>query len=321
MKKTITSLMLALTVITANAQTQVTDFETFTLTANSFYKDTNSVPFQSAGALFRYQWTKGNFPYWSGGLSYTNKTDTTNGDYNNVYNCRAYKGYNNSSKYATGQDRATIVLKAPFDRVDGFYITNTNYAYKSMKLGDAFAKKFGGTSGNDPDFFKITAKGYFNGTMKPDSAVYFLADYRFANNSLDYIVQSWQWVNTSNLGQVDSIRFFMYSSDVGQFGINTPLFFSMDNLTITDAFVGIPENALSANVHLSPNPFYSLLNIETHNEKNIQFQLFNMMGKELLNENLESGKNQIDLSYLQSGVYFAEIKSENFKVVKKIIKN
>ncbi|MCW3075710.1 MAG: hypothetical protein JWO32_319 [Bacteroidetes bacterium] len=321
MKKIIASLMLALTAITSDAQTQVTDFESFTLTPNSFYKDTNSVPFQSAGSLFRHQWTNGSFAYWSGGFSYTNKTDTTNGNYNNIYNCRAYKGYNNSAKYATGQDRATLVLKAPYDRVDGFYITNTNYAYKSMKFGDSFAKKFGGTSGNDPDFFKITAKGYLNGAMKPDSAVYYLADYRFTSNSLDYILESWQWFNTSSLGQVDSIRFFMNSSDVGQFGINTPLFFSMDNLTVTDAFVGIPENNLYTNIHLFPNPFTTLLNIETDEAENIQFQLFDVFGKELIKENLESGKKQINLSFLQSGVYFAEIKSENFKVVKKIIKN
>ena len=54
-----------------------------------------------------------------------------------------------------------------------------------------FAKKFGGTTGNDPDFFKVTVKGYKGGVLTTDSVPFYLADFRFANNALDYIVDSW----------------------------------------------------------------------------------------------------------------------------------
>jgi hypothetical protein len=38
--------------------------------------------------------------------------------------------------------------------VTGAYFTNTTYAALSMLSGDSFAKKFGGASGDDPDWFK-----------------------------------------------------------------------------------------------------------------------------------------------------------------------
>lgn len=320
MKKTITTLMLAHFTLAGNSQSLITDFETFTLTTNSFYKDTNSVPFQTQGVLFRHEWANGQFPYWSGGFSYTNKNDTTNGNFMNLYNCRAGKGYNNSEKYATGQNNATMVLKAPYDKLDGFYITNTTYAYKSMKNGDQFAKKFGGTTGNDPDWFKVTAKGYFAGALKTDSAVFYLADFRFANNSADYIVQNWQWFNTSNLGEVDSVKFFMYSSDTTGGYINTPAFFSLDEVTISDAYVGLEENNFVNNLRVSPNPFSSLLNINSES-KISSVRIMDVTGKTVYFEEKNDLTKQIDLQFLQAGIYFAEIRSNNYTVVKKIVKD
>ncbi|MBA3665608.1 MAG: DUF4465 domain-containing protein [Bacteroidetes bacterium] len=321
MKKTITTLTLALFALTGNTQTQVTGFESYTLAPNSFYKDTNSVPFQSTTAIFRHEWTNGQFAYWSGGFSYTNKNDTTNGNFNNVYNCRAFKGYNNSAKYATGQDHGIIAMKAPYDKVDGFYITNTNYAYKSMKFGDSFAKKFGGATGNDPDWFKITLKGFLNGAMKSDSATFYLADYRFANNSSDYIVENWQWFNTAILGEVDSVKVFMYSSDVGQFGINTPLFFSMDDLTISNAYVGIAENTNTLDIQLYPNPTNGVVFFQNQTNQTMTITVTDISGKIIARETSASVQKNIDLSALDNGIYFAEISIGQSKVTKKLIKN
>lgn len=317
MKKTITFLMLVCATFNFKAQSQITTFESFTLAPNSFYKDTNSVPFQTGSVLFRYKWDKP-FAYWSGGFSYTNINDTANGNFSNLYNARAGKGYNNSTKYATGQNNAVMVLKAPYDKLDGFYITNTTYAYKSMKNGDQFAKKFGGTTGNDPDFFKVTAKGYFNGTVKADSAVFYLADYRFATNTQDYIVQNWQWFNTSALGQVDSVKLIMYSSDNGQFGINTPTFFSIDDVTVSDAFVGVSENSLAVNLSVYPNPFTSRLIFKTI--ENINVTVSDISGKVIAEVQLMDENKELDLSFLEAGVYFAEIKCGNLSVTKKLIK-
>jgi hypothetical protein len=60
---------------------------------------------------------------------------------------------------------------------------------------------------------------------------FYLADYRFGDNSQDYIVSDWTYVDFSVLGVADEIRFDFASSDSGMFGINTPQYFAMDNLT------------------------------------------------------------------------------------------
>ena len=44
--------------------------------------------------------------------------------------------------------------------VRGVDVTNTAWARTSMLEGDQFAKKFGGATGDDPDWFMVTFTGY-----------------------------------------------------------------------------------------------------------------------------------------------------------------
>ena len=75
---------------------------------------------------------------------------------------------------------------------------------------------------------------------------FYLADFRFADNSQDYIVNDWRYVDFSPLGSVDEIRFSMSSSDNDAFGPLTPTYFAMDN------FLAVPEpSSLAAS--LSPD--------------------------------------------------------------------
>src|SRR5690606_16841503 len=109
-------------------------------------------------------------------------------------------------------------------------ITNSTYAYESMKQGDAFAKKFGGVGGNDEDWFKVTVHSYFQG-MASDSLDIYLADFRFADNSKDYIMDTWNFYNTPSY-LADSLVFIVSSSDTGSFGMNTPAYFCLDNIKV-----------------------------------------------------------------------------------------
>ncbi len=319
MKKIIFITTLIFGFSTNKAQTQVADFENFLLSPNSAYSNSLSLPFQSAGASFQYKWG-GN--YWSGGFSYTNKYDSATAGFTNLYGVKPLKGYNNSNVYTVAQDGGVINLSAPSNTVQGFYITNTTYAYKSMKLGDAFAKKFGGVSGNDPDFFKVTVKGFKNGILINDSVSFYLADFRFANNSLDYIVDTWQWVNTSTLGNIDSLKFFMYSSDIGNFGINTPLFFAMDNFTNTSSTVGLNEQADVLNFSVFPNPFSNNLSLSLNSISELTtIVISDVTGKIVCSSQLNQLNTTINLDELQEGIYFLELMNGTHKSVKKIIKN
>lgn len=329
MKKPIVLLSFVLTVLNAKTQTQIADFETFTLTPNSAYSPTNSLPFQTSGAVFDYSYNS-TWGIWDGGFSYTNVKDSITSGLSNEYGVRAYNGFTNSTNYVVGLDESMIRLAMPQSTVNGFYVTNTTYAYKSMAQGDLFARKFGDTTGTGtgttiaqgsyPDFFKLVVKGYLNGILKNDSVTFLLADFTFTNNAQDYILDTWQFVNTSGIGTVDSLQFFMRSSDVGDFGINTPLYFAIDNFeTVSPNTVGLNENESFKNFKLYPNPCQSSFMI--NNDKAFKVNISNSEGDTIYNQDELNNRIEINLEAVPSGIYFVEISVGFKRLTKKVIKN
>ena len=314
---------------TATAQTNSTlDFETFTLSAGATYSPGTSTPFQQGDASFQYKYSSG---YWSGGFAYTRVNDSINGTYTNLYGVRAYNGYTGSATYVVGQNHAVLNLTAPQTTVNGFYVTNTTYAYKSILKGDQFSRKFGDTTGTGsgttiaqgsyPDYFKLIVRGYKNGSLKSDSATFMLADYTFTNNAQDYVLNSWQYVNTSGLGEVDSLVFSLRSTDAGAFGMNTPGFFAVDNMVLSRPSVATVVRAESATplVSVYPNPFSSLLVIDMQNATGTAC-LRDMSGKIVLQSAWLVGKTSIDVSELASGVYLLELTAGSTRQVNRIVK-
>lgn len=116
-------------------------------------------------------------------------------------------------------------------QLKGLYATNNTYASMSMEHGDAFAKKFGGETGKDPDWFKLMIWGMKNG-LPSDTVEFYLADFRFGSDSNDYIVKTWQWIDLEAIEKADSLLFMLASSDAGAWGMNTPSYFCMDQLYI-----------------------------------------------------------------------------------------
>ena len=60
--------------------------------------------------------------------------------------------------YCFAPGEAYIDLPAGMDPAS-VRLTNTTFAALSMRDGDAFAKQFGGVSGDDPDWFLLTIDG------------------------------------------------------------------------------------------------------------------------------------------------------------------
>lgn len=176
--------------------------------------------------------------FWDG-FSYSNLTDSTTSGMAGQYNVIAGSGQSGSAKYAIAYvgwtQPPTITLDTPAV-VRGLYVTNNNTSYYSMLSGDAFAKKFGGDNGSDPDWFMLTitgkdATGDVTGTVE-----FYLADFRFKDNTSDYILKTWEFVDLTSLGVVKSLAFSLSSSDVSVFGMNTPAYFAMDTIIISLPF-------------------------------------------------------------------------------------
>jgi hypothetical protein len=202
--------------------------------------------------------------YWASGWAYSNQIDISTAGYTNLYSASAGAGADGSVVYAVGQRGAVMNFNGASIRgtMNGFYVTNGTYAALSMLNGDDFAKKFGGPEGTDPDFFKLTVKGWFDGFEKSETVEFYLADFRFPNSEDDYIVTDWRWVDLTPIGNVDSLVFDLESSDNDpQFGMNTPGFFCLDNFSTMDDAWGIAEQMNQA-FNVYPNPD-NITDIET----------------------------------------------------------
>lgn len=203
-----------------------------------------STDFESSGATFKNYFSDAfGCCYWEG-WAYSQTTDTQTGGLGNQYSAIPGAGASNSLTYgvaftAGGATTSRITFDEPVSLL-GAALTNTTYAALSMRDGDAFAKKFGGASGDDPDYFLLTITGRDAADAITGSVEFALADYRDPNNALDYIVMDWVIVDLSGLGTVAALEFELASSDVGQFGMNTPAYFALDDLV----FVPEPGTAL-----------------------------------------------------------------------------
>ena len=113
-------------------------------------------------------------------------------------------------------------------------VTNTTYAALSMQNGDDFAKKFGGPTLNDPDWFRLTVEGLTAAGSLVGAVDLFLADYRFASADDDFIRGAWARLDLTPLASpaTERLAFRLHSSDVGPFGMNTPAYVAIDNLIL-----------------------------------------------------------------------------------------
>lgn len=168
------------------------------------------------------------------GFAASTTTDSTTPGFGNQYSNITGSGAGGSSGFGLAFFGGRIVLPEP-QIVLGASFTNTTYAALSMRDGDFFSKKFGGATGSDPDFFRLLVEGLDAGGSSTGVVELMLADFRFADDGLDFILDEWVFLDLSGLGAISELRFGFESSDVGAFGINTPTYFAIDDL------VTVPE--------------------------------------------------------------------------------
>lgn len=205
------------------------DFAGLQLSANSFWNGSDDTGGFSVGGVYFHNdyvyYPDWNMESWSG-WSYSNITSTTGG-FTNQYAAITGGGIAGAGSiygvaYVDSSIGSTIDLG--IHQALSLKVTNTAYAYHSMKDGDAFAKKFG-----PGDWFKLTIKGFqgagATGTMTGK------IDFLLANGT--NIVNQWVSIDLSSISAgARSLAFELTSSDTGSFGMNTPAYFAMGSLTV-----------------------------------------------------------------------------------------
>jgi len=183
------------------------------------------------------------YDFWAGG-ALSNITDNTTPGFANQYS--AYPGggahadgsVDRGGSYGIvflsgGSSEEVIQLDNGIRAPQGVYISNTTYAALAMENGEAPSRAFA-----QGDYFQLVITG-----LDPEGKVVgqqsiFLADFRSSNAEEHYILDDWAWVPLDSLSMgeeagVAALSFQLYSSDVGDFGINTPTYFALDQLTAT----------------------------------------------------------------------------------------
>jgi hypothetical protein len=297
----------------AHAQNQV-DFEDVNLGASGFYNGSNLAGGFTSGGLYFYNTFDSQFQSWNG-FACSNKSDTLTAGFSNQYSCYAGSGGDGSANFGLAYIFGPAILRKSDGgsfRVNSFQFTNATFSGLSMKNGDAFSKKFGGPSGNDPDFFRMRVYNHFQGQVN-DSAEFYLADYRFADNAQDYIVKSWRTANLNFSSLTDSLSFTLESSDNGTFGMNTPAYFCIDNIQY-QTFVSNSGLHGGVKTEAFPNPFQEKLVI-SGSEKPLVYDLnghiWQVPGKSIEQNYV------LDTRNLAAGIYVLRFPGGEFlKVVK-----
>ncbi|MEM7573562.1 MAG: DUF4465 domain-containing protein [Bacteroidota bacterium] len=339
MKTTFLSLFALLSLQFAQAQTElIIDFEDIGLEADSFLNGSDGA------ILFGFpQETFGNYPFefpvnfqtfdsggfWVGGWAISTVLDTMTGDFTNLYGAAAGRGNDNSLTYAIGQNNAHIKLAtmdqlvngAPFT---GFYVTNTTYAARVIRDGNDFTDgPFGGEDGTRPDFFRLQVKAFAQGSATGDSTEIYLADYRFEDDSQDYIIEDWTYVELPDwVPFADSISFTLLTSDVGVNGPNTPYFFAVDDLSF-NILTSTLELPPSLQPTAYPNPVSSeLLRLQWPADAqwttDLRWYLHDALGRPVAGGS--SQPYQIDISQQPAGVYYLVISSVQGRTAVRVLK-
>lgn len=295
------------------------DLDNMSLDPDSFWNGSDESGGFSSGLSFFPNSYNPAWGAWSG-WAYSNISDNTTAGWSNQYSAITGVAIDNADdnpgvyaiSYVSSPGTVLKFNNPSAHEVKGMFVSNTTYAALSMMYGDDFSKKFGGETGDDPDWFKLTITGMKNGE-ETETLDYYLADYRFEDNSKNYIVQTWQWVELSSLGKADSLMFTLSSSDMGDWGMNTPAYFAANNIFVVpdlSPIVSIPieDITVDANADDWVSDLSHVFTDPDDYDEEIRLSVIDNTNPELVQTQLDDF--QLTLSFTQAKVGEAEITLE-----------
>lgn len=171
------------------------------------------------------------------GFAISNTVDTTTPGFGNQYAAFPGSGAGGSSNYLINSDAgSTATASLLFESID---VANTTYTALAVLGDDGNASPIiSGPLADSDGYLDLIITGS-NSAAPVDQVVVSLADYR---NGADFLAADWRTIDVSAL-QSNQLTFSFEGSDVGQFGLNTPAYFALDNVVLASA-VPEPSTAL-----------------------------------------------------------------------------
>ncbi|HNV80511.1 MAG: DUF4465 domain-containing protein [Tenuifilaceae bacterium] len=203
---------------------ETVSFQSVLLDPNSYWNGSDGTGDITIGLATFSNSYNADWDYWEG-FAISNMTDIQTPGFMNQYS--AYCGGNpdGSNVYAVAyvnNGSANITFKHEVDLVSA-RICNSTWAYLSMLNGDEFSKKF-----DNGDWFLLTIIAYNSNDKEVGRNEFYLADFRSADG---YIIDRWTKVNLGSLKGVKRMAFNLNSTDQGDWGMNTPAYFCLDDLS------------------------------------------------------------------------------------------
>lgn len=207
-------------------------FDDVTLGSNGYWTGEEGENEMFSGGWIFTNYYSQDYSFW-GGFTASNHTDLTQTGMGAQYTAVTAGGYDGSTQYGVaytmGAQTDVYASDGSAHIITGCYVTNNLWAYQNITEGDYSSTPFGGTTGNDPDWFKLTATGKNAAGQTVGTLDFYLADYRFANNDEDYVIDTWEWFDLSSLGAVHTISFSLSSTKSNAYGMLTPAYFCIDD--------------------------------------------------------------------------------------------
>lgn len=211
---------------------EVVTFESLSVPVSGYWNGSDKSGSFTSGKLTLPNYYNSSWETWSG-FSYSQQNNVSTPGFENQYSVFSKTNGKNTFAIYYPSWEGDAFISFPDHEMHGIRsmdICNTTYSALSMKNGDSYCKKFGGTTGNDPDWFKVDVSGYDKDGTKTGTVTVYLSDFRASNAAGDYILDKWTTIDLSALGRIHHIGLEFSSTDAGAYGINTPTYLCLDNV-------------------------------------------------------------------------------------------
>lgn len=319
MKNKLLFLVALLFTISVNSQ-DVVDFEELTLSPESHWNGSDLSGSFTSKYLTFYNSYDTACSSWMG-WAYTNETDNTTYDWNNCFSSAYGSGENNSENYAVsfiGSDWMNNYEQIPSIISINKSEISSQIASMSMSVclnanaylyitNDDFYQ-------NNNHYLMMKISAVNSETGNSSSQNIYLADFR-AETTEPFAVNNWKTIDMTWAIDYDSLVFTFESSDSGDYGINTPAYFCLDNFTYNTSVFFAEDNFQDLNVYTYDN------NLIINNSHIInKIEIYDILGKKQNEKVLNNYSAEYNISNFPEGFYFVRVYSAGQSVSKKIIK-